>query len=765
VEHLHRFFNSQGNSSVASRRQLPEFSARRYKDRGDIRDDDEVPGSDAPVRANLGSMAVRTLARDPAFTVTAVAILAMGIGANSTMFSILQSVLLRPVPWEDPDRLALLQEVQRNSGDTTNPSTANYVDVRDQSDVFERIAPFRFVYFNLSDGRADPERVQGLRLTSDFFRLIGVKPALGRLFVPEEERKGGDRAVLLANGLWRQRYSSDPAIVGKTVILEGEAHTIVGVLPEFPIFHVLNRALDIYVPLILAPGDLSRQDHSITVYARLRQGISLEMAQSEMEAISRRLATQYPETNTGLSLQLTPLADAMTSNRRSELEFLMAATAVVLLVACANIASLTLAWTISRQRELAIRMALGAAQSRIIGQLITESLIVTLAGAGVGLLASAWATALLNRSLSYTLLGRINDFQIDAAGFAFAAGISLVACTLFGLGPAILRSKFGPSHLIASAGSRGASGRNGIGQVLIACEIALATMLVTCTVLVASSAMRLLTVDRGVDTAHTLCAQLWLPATRYPTTVAERQFVDRVLEQVGAIPGVEAASVVNYPPLGLLGTAVDFVIEGRPTPTPLTTRFRVVDSKFFPTLRVPLLAGRAFTQDDADPVHGVAIVSNAFARRFFAGENPLGQLIRPRFPGGDAFWYPQATNHPLRIVGIARDVNEQGIDVGPLPQIYLPFTQNPSRILHLLVRTQGPPLRWASAIRTVILKIDSNEPLFEVRTYAEIIEQTFSRQRAFAGILGAAAGLALILSACGVYARTVKIPAGVSDSL
>lgn len=700
-------------------------------------------------------MAVRTLARDPAFTLTVTAILAIGIGANSTMFSIVRSVLLRPVPWEDPDRLALLQETQRDSSETTNPSTANYLDVRDQSDVFERTAPFRFVYFNLSDGRADPERVQGLRVTSDFFRLIGVKPVLGRLFLPEEERPGGDRAVLLASGFWRRRYASDAAIAGKTVILEGEPHTVVGVLPEFPIFHVLNRPLDIYTPLSLPKAVQSRQDHSISVYARLRQGVSLKMAQSEMEAISRHLATEHPETNTGLSLQLTSLADAFTTNRRSELEFLMVATAFVFLIACANIASLTLAWTISRRKELAIRMALGASRPRIIRQLMIESLIVSLAGAGVGLVVSAWAAALLNRSLSYMLLGRINDFQIDGAVFAFAVAISLAACVLFGLGPAMLSSKFEPNHLLAAAGSRGGTRRNGVGRILIACEIALATMLLTGTAVVARSTMRLLTMDRGVDTGHTLAAQLWLPSAQYPTAAAKRQFVDRVLERLRAIPGIEAASVVNYPPLGLIGTVVPFVIEGRPASQSgmaLTTRFRVVDSEFFRTLRVPILAGRSFTQHDADPTRGVAIVSETFTRRFFPGEDPVGKLIRPRFPGGDAFWYPEATNQPLRIVGIARDVREEGIDVGPLPQMYLPYAQNPSRILHLVVRAQGPPIRWATTLRSVVLEIDRDEPLFEARTYAEILEQTFSKQRAFGGILGAATALALILAVCGVYA-------------
>ena len=698
---------------------------------------------------------IRTLAANPAFTLTSIAVLAIGIGANSTMFSVVSTVLLHPVAWEDPGRLVMVQEVQRDSGDVMSASTANFVDLRDHNDVFERMAPSRFVYYNLSDTRAEPERVQGLRVTSDFFRLIGVKPAMGRLFAPAEEQPGGDRVVLLANGFWRRRYGSDPRIAGKTIVLEGEPHTVVGVLPEFPIFHVLNRALDLYTPLTLSAAALSREDHSITVYARLRPGVSLEMAQSEAESISRRLAGEYPKTNTGVSIKVTALLDAFTRSRRAELGFLMSAAAFVLLIACANIASLTLAWTLSRRRELAVRMALGARRLRIVRELMGESLLVSAAGAVLGLLLAAWATALLNRSLSYSLMGRIRDFQIGGEVLAFAAGSALFGCLLFGLGPAVLSSKFEVNCLLAGAGSKGASGRHGASRILIACEIALATMLLTGAAVVVRSTMRLVTMDRGIDSSRVLVGQLWLPPARYPTATAERQFVDRLLDRVRAVPGVERASAVNYPPLGLLGTVTPFDIEGRPSQIPgaaMITRFRVIEPEFFRALRLPVIAGRSFARDDADASGGVAIVSETFARRFFPGEDAIGKFVRPRFPGGDAFWYPAATSQPLRIVGIARDLREDGIDVGPLPQVYLPYAQNPSRILHLLVRTQGPPLHWAAGLRSAVLEIDRDEPLFEVRTYDDILQQTFSRQRAFGGILAAAAWLALILAVSGVYA-------------
>ena len=698
----------------------------------------------------------RTLAANPAFTLTAIAVLAIGIGANSAMFSVVNAVLLRPVPWRDPDRLVLVQEVRRESGESANASSANYLDWRAQSHVFERMAPTQSVYFNLSDNRAEPEHVEALRATADFFGLIGVKPTLGRLFLPEEERDGGDRVVLLANGFWRRRYGADPAIVGKRITIEGEACTVVGVLPEFPIFRSFNRALDIYTPLVFPASALSRQDHSTTVYARLRPGISLSMARSEMDVIGRRLASGYAKTNAGWSVSVIPLTEAFAEAHRAELEFLMIASAFVLLIACANIASLTLAWSVSRRKELAIRMALGASRPRIVRQLLTESLILAVGGGALGALVAFWATAWLDRSVSDMMLGRMTSFRLDAGVFGFTAGISLLACVLFGVGPALRSSKFEVNEALATAGTRGGTARQGAGRLLIAGEVALATMLLIGTAVVARSTMRLIWVERGIDPRNVLTAQMWMPPSRYPGAAAERQFVDRMLDRVRALPGVEAASVVNYPPLGLTGTEVAFQMEGRVAPPSAQeatrARFRTIDPEFFGTLRIPLVAGRPFTNGDADESRGVVIVSETFARRFLPGEDPIGKRIRPHFPGGDAYWYPYSANLPLRIVGVARDVREEGIDVGTMPQMYLPYAQNPSRILHLLVRTRGAPLSWAGAVRSAILEVDRDEPVFDFKTYEEITHETFAGQSAFGAILGTAAGLALILAATGIYA-------------
>jgi putative ABC transport system permease protein len=710
--------------------------------------------------------AVRSLAANPGFTATVVLILALGVGANSTMFSVLNAVVLRPIPWENPERLVNLLEVnarQGNSGINNNPSTANYKDWREQNQVFERMAAFRYVFFNLADSRPDsradsrtePERVPGMRVSAEFFPLIGVKPALGRNFLPEEEQPGGDRVVLLSNGCWRRRYGADPAIVGRNIIVEGEPYAVIGVLPDFPMFHVGNRALDIYTPLALPSAALSREDHSITVYARLRPGITMARAQSEMDAIARRLEAAYPKTNANWTVKVAPLVEYFAQRRRAMLEFLLAAAGFVLLIACANIASLTLARSVSRRKDLAIRMALGAGRQRIVRWLLAESLILALAGGALGALLAAGGAALLNRSIG-TQLFRMTSFRVDLAALAFTAAISLAASALFGVGPAMRSSKFDANTLLARAAGRGSTRRRDAGNLPIAIEVALATMLLIGAALAARSTLRLLRMDRGIDRHNLLTAQLWMPASRYATAAAERHFVDAALERLRALPGVASASMVNYPPLGMVGTVVDVEIEGRPAPAPgesMTARFRVIDPEFFRTTRVPLERGRAFETGDTDEARGVAIVSEAFVRRFFPGEEALGKRFRPLFPGGDAYWYPRSANLPLRIVGIARDIDDADIyGAEPPPQFYLPYRQNPSRIMHLLVRTQGAPLNWAAAVRGAIQGVDRDEPVFDVKTLDEIATASFSPQSAFGAMLSAAAGLALLLAATGIYA-------------
>ena len=543
--------------------------------------------------------------------------------------------------------------------------------------------------------------------------------------------------------------------MGRAITVEGESSIVIGVLPDFPMFHILNHPVDIYTPLALPSTSVSRADHSLGVYARLRAGTPVARAQSEMAGIASRLAAAYPETNTDWTVKVMPLAEYFSGSSSIMVEFLLAAAGFVLLIACANIASLTLARSTTRRKDLAIRMALGAGRLRIVRRLLAESLILALAGGALGALLAVGGSTLLDKTISTMELRRIGSFHIDLGVLGFTMAISLAASVLFGIGPAIRSSKFDPNSVLAQTSGRGSTGKRDAGTLLIVSEVALATMLLIGAAVATRSTLRLLRMDRGIDPHNVLTAQLWMPASRYPNSEAERHLLDEVLARLRALPGVVGASVANYPPLGIIGTVVTFQIQGRPAPAPgeaTTARFRIIDTEFFNTMRVPLLKGRTFEMGDADEARGVAIISEAFARRFFPGEDPIGKYFRPHFPGGDAYWYPQSANLPMRIVGIARDVYDNDIDTSDTPQMYLPYRQDPSRIMHLLVRTQGAPLNWAVAVRSAILAVDRDEPLDDVKTLEEVTAETFSAQGSFGTMLSAAAGLAMLLAATGIYA-------------
>jgi putative ABC transport system permease protein len=688
---------------------------------------------------------LRTLAANPGFTIPAIGVLAVGIGVSAAMWSLVRAVVLHPVPWKDPECLAIVQELQRGQPQPIAASTANFLDWLEQNRAFEEMAATRFVYLNLADDRAEPDRVQALRVTARFLPMIGAPLALGRIFTADDEQPGADRIVLLANGFWRRRYGADPKVVGKAITVEGEPYRIAGVLGEFPMFQVLNRELEIYAPLTIRVASASREDHSINAYGRLRPGVSAVQAQSEMDRIARGIEGRSPQTNAGWGVKITPLNQAVQPRQRSQAEFLMASAVFVFLIACANIAGLMLAWSTGRRREVEIRAALGATRWRIVRQLLGDMLAISLAGGTLGALLADWTLAALDRSVSHSMLVRMTVLRVDGAVLAFTALISVAACVLAGFWPALRSSG-------CNLGVRNATERRGMGRWLIGAQAALATVLLIGSAMAARSTARLLNMDRGLDLGNVLTAQMWIPESRYASPASEHAFVERVLERVRAMKGVEAASVVSYPPLGLLGTVVPVEIEGRPAAERAQlpqTRFRVIDADFFRTMRLPVLAGRRFTEHDRSAV----IVSETFAYRQFPGENALGKRIVPRFPGGDAFWYPASTGAPLEIIGVARDVNEEGIDVGPLPQIYLPQNQNPSRILHLLIRTQGDPLAWAAPLRAVMRGIDPLEPLFDIKPYRDIPRETFARQRAFGAMLGGAATLALLLAASGIYAQ------------
>jgi putative ABC transport system permease protein len=703
---------------------------------------------------------VRMIFRRPGLTVAVVLVLALSIGANSAIFSLVSASLLRPIPWLDPERIVSIHETNLEKGlDSQIVSPANYLDWKEKSQSFEQMAGWRFLYLNLT-GRDQPERVQGLTVSASYFPLLGVRAMLGRTFLPEEEQAGHARVVVLSHGLWQRRFGADPKIVGQEITVEGEAYTVVGVLPrDFWVFRVLNRELDMYVPLGLDRSQLSREDQSIFVYARLKDGVSLEQAESEMNALYRNQEQEeYGETTrAGRGVRLVPLPKQWTERIRPTLLMLLAAVGLVLLIACANIANLLLARAAARQKEMAIRTALGARRLRLIRQLLTESLLLALLGGGAGLLLADWGTDLLNHLIPYTAVNRVGKFELDGRVLCFTLLITLLTGVVFGLAPALQSSKLDLTESLKEGGGQttGARGRRLLSALVIS-EVALAVLLLIGAGLLIRSSLRLQTMDRGLNLDHVLTMQIWLPRAKYAEGQQVASFYQQVLRRIEALPGVESVGAINFPPLAVQYTTVPFQIEGHapqmPEETP-TARYSIISSSYFQTMGIPLLAGRQLTEGDADETRGVVVISQSMAERFWPNDDPLGKRIQPQFPKQQkTFWMPESHNLPLTVISVVKDVKQEGINDSHLPQMYLPYLQNPSSIMNLVIRTPSDPLSYAAAVRREVYAVDQDQPVFDIKTMETLMTESFSQPRVFAALLLSFAALALILAAVGVYA-------------
>jgi putative ABC transport system permease protein len=703
---------------------------------------------------------VRMLFKRPGLTVAVVIVLALSIGANCAIFSVVSAALLRPIPWADPERIVSVHETDLKRGlDSQIVSPANYLDWRDESRSFEQMAGWRFLYLNLA-GRDQPERVQGLTVSASYFPLLGVKAALGRTFLAEEEQAGRDRVVVLSDGLWQRRFGSDPNIVGQKITVEGEPYTVVGVLPhDFWVFRVLNRELDMYVPLALERGQLSREDQSIFVYARLKPGVSLEQAEGEMNALQRSHEQGRPEISSGRGVRLVPLPEQWTERIRPTLLMLLAAVGFVLLIACANIANLLLARATVRQKEMAIRTALGATRLRLVRQLLTESVLLAVLGGAAGLLLAYWSIDLLNHLIPYTAVNRVGRFELDGQVLRFTFLLTLVTGVVFGLAPALRSSRLDLTESLKEGGSSttGAHGRRLLGALVVS-EIALAVLLLIGAGLLIRSSLRMQKMDRGLNPHHVLTMQVWLPRAKYAESHQVTSFYQQALRRIGSLPGVESASAINFPPLAVQYTTVPFNIEGdAPAATPeemATARYSIISPSYFQTMQIPLLAGRPFTEEDSDETRGVVVISRSMAERFWPAGDWLGKRIQPQFPKQQkTFWLPESRNLPLTVVGVVADVRQEGINDSHLPQMYLPYLQNPSSIMNVLVRTAAAsdPLSYATAVRREIYAVDQDQPVFDIKTMEMLVAESFAQPRVFASLLASFAALALLLAAVGIY--------------
>jgi putative ABC transport system permease protein len=698
--------------------------------------------------------ALRVLAARPGFSAVAILTLALGIGANTAIFTVVNAVLLRPLPFRDAGRLVVLLE-RTSSFPTLTTSWQNYQDWRDQSRSFETVAAYRNLTMTLTGG-TDPERVTAKMVTATLLPALGVTPPIGRVFTASDDRPGAAGVALVSEALWRRRYAGAADVIGRAMTLDSQPYTIAGVLP--PHFQLLQPA-DVLLPIgpwaATLPDDRSWHP-GIWPLARLRTGATLAQAQSEMDVISDRLAAQYPDYDHGVSAEVKPLHDYAVQNVRQSLVVLVAAVGFVLLIACANVANLLLARAVGRQKEIAIRTAVGASRARIAAQLLIESVVLALAGGLVGLLLAFWSVPLL-AALTDGNAQAAAPIGIDPAALAFTILVSIATGFVFGLVPALHTTRVDVSAAINEGGRGAAAGgrHHRLRGVFVVVEMALATMLLVGAGLLTRSLVRLQDVSPGFDPLHVLVADAPLSPVTYGKSPARNQFVDRLLTELRARPGVKYAEAATSPPFSGGGGAIHFNIAGRPPKGPeefIITGYRAVSPGYFTALGVPITSGRFFTDRDRDASPGVALVNETFVRRFFggAGRTAMGARVQAGATPGD-----EAPR--MEIVGIVGDT-KQAFEAEPQPTIYVPYLQYPIDILGgmyrnvtIVLKANGDAAALASGLRDAVRRVDRDQPLVRVRTMEEAMAESVSQPRLRTTLLALLSAVALALSLVGVY--------------
>ncbi len=684
--------------------------------------------------------AVRRLAKSPGFAIAAVLTLALGIGANTTLFSIVDAVVLRPLPFARPAELLAIQS-RRGDREADSVSAPDFLDWSRQSRAFRAIAASTGEAVVLS-GSGLPERLSGERVSPALFPLLGVRPELGRTFTVQEDRPGSGVAIL-SYGLWKRRFGGDPNVLGRSLRLDGQPAVVVGVMPAG--FTTLEEESELWLPMAFTADELdSRGAHFLSVVGRLAPGATAARARAEMVAIASRLAQEHPREDAGYSVKVEPLHDVVTGSVRPALLMLLGAVSFVLLIACANVANLLLARAATRQRELAVRAALGASRRRLMGEMLADGLPLALAGGLGGVLLALWGTDLAVAAIPAGL-PRASQIRVDGMAFAFTLGLSLLTGLAISLVPAFQTGRGRLLEALKDGGrsASGGTGRHATRSLLVVLELTLAAALLIGAGLMLKSFARLMQVDPGFRPAGLVAGRVGLPEARYPKTAQQIAFLDAVLARLQANPAVRETAAIAPLPLGSSRHSLTLAILGRPAPLPavrLTAAWRTVSPGYFHTMGIPLLSGRDLSGRDGAGAPPVLLVNQTLANRFFPGESPLGQRVR--------IGYNELV---CEIVGVVGDVKHAGLDAEAGPEMYTAFAQAPWPSVDLVVRTSaGAPIA-AAALRTAVRQVDPEQAVARIQTLDGLISGSASKTRFVLALLALFAGLALLLAAVGLY--------------
>jgi putative ABC transport system permease protein len=701
---------------------------------------------------------LRMLLKHKSVTAIAVLTLALGIGANTAIFSVVNAVLLNPLPYREPDRLvALWENVPTHGQWRTAP--ANFFDWKKQNTVFEDVVAFGNNSLALT-GDGEPEQLNGASVSSGYFAVVGVDPVLGRAFSPEEYEDGKDQVVILGHALWQRRYGGDKNIVGRSITLNGAPYTVVGVMPPgiYPVSPATSGQIvfdeasqNFWTPMSFSPGWASvRTAHVLGVLARIKPGVSFEQATAEMTSIGVRLAQEHPE-NRGEGVIVNRFMNEVVGDVRPALYTLLGAVGLVLLIACANVAGLLLAQHAGRSKEIAIRSALGAGRVRLVRQFFLEGLLLSFFGTVAGVTLAAFGTKLL---LQFVPAGvpRLAQVSLDMRVLGFTMLIALATCLIFGLIPALQASKPDLNTALEQSGRTSGPGasRMRFRQLLVVFQVSLAVMLVIGAGLLVKSFWMLQRVDPGFESEGVLTAGVTLPFLKYAEPNQINNFHQQLHERLSAVPGVKSATIAYDPPLQS-NWLDSFTIDGRVLPAdapPQSANFIPVGPDYFDTVGVKLAAGRKFTAFDDQDHPGVAIVNEAFVKHYFPNEEPLGKRIMPGPPG--RIWRQQKLTH-FEIVGIVRDVKLAGLEAPSEPAYYLPASQAPLQDMTILVRTTVDPLSIVGAVRRAVWSVDPNQPISNVTTLEKVVDDSIAQRRLNMLLMGLFGGLAMLLSAVGIY--------------